>query len=76
MENEICPDLPIIIAKVNCGIFRHGVFIENGKQIDQHLPKKDCVRLVKKNEIYGCGKPFRIELLEDGTYKVSICDYI
>jgi hypothetical protein len=48
-----CPhcDSFIIISKMNCHIFRHDVFIKNGKQIDPHSTKELL--------IYGCGKPFK-----------------
>ena len=38
-----------------------------GEQIDPHLPKKHCDRLVDHGEIYGCGKPFRVEPQKDDT---------
>jgi hypothetical protein len=56
----------IIIKKINCGIFRHGVLISNGKQIDSHI---------KKKKIYGCGKPYQV-IKEGDEYKVNICEYI
>ena len=40
----------IIIKKINCGIFRHGVLISNGKQIDSHANKKICDNYIKKKE--------------------------
>ena len=72
-----CPNCSeiIIIEKINCGIFRHGTLIKTGKQINPHTIKKECDRLVKKNLIYGCGKPFKI-LIEDDKIEVTICDYI
>lgn len=39
----------IIITKINCGIFRHGVLIKTGKQIDPHANKKICDYFIKKN---------------------------
>jgi hypothetical protein len=65
----------VLIEKLNCKIFRHGVFIENGKQIDPHLPKNVCENLFNNKKIYGCGKPFKI-ILEDKKYIAVICDYI
>jgi hypothetical protein len=64
----------IIIERINCAIFRHGT-LKNGKQIDPHAPKKYCDDLFKKNLIYGCGKPFRITLVND-KFETEICDYI
>ena len=37
----------IIIAKLNCGIFRHGIYKDDGKQIDPHLCKEECEELVE-----------------------------
>jgi hypothetical protein len=65
----------IIIKKINCGIFRHGVLISNGKQIDNHANKKMCDNYIKKKKIYGCGKPYQI-IKEGDEYKVTICEYI
>ena len=65
----------IIIEKINCGIFRHGVLIESGKQIDPHANKQVCDDYITKKKIYGCGKPYQV-IEEEGKYKVIICDYI
>jgi len=69
-----CGDF-IIIMKINCGIFRHGVLIKNGKQIDPHSTKDTCNYYVREKKIYGCGKPFRIISINDKFY-TEICDYI
>lgn len=50
----------IEIEKINCGVFRCGVYKSDGKQIDPHLPQEECEKLVLDGLIYGCGKPFRI----------------
>jgi hypothetical protein len=42
-----CSDY-IIITEINCDIFRHGVFINTGKQIDPHANKKICDGYLKK----------------------------
>jgi len=65
----------IIIEQVNCGIFRHGVFIDSGKQIDPHADKQTCDSYIKNKKIYGCGKPYQL-IKEGENYKVVICDYI
>jgi len=72
-----CPhcDEYIIIEKLNCGIFRHGQFITNGEQIQPHAPKNMCDYYKSNNLIYGCGKPFRILLIEN-NFVVEICEYI
>ena len=69
-----CADY-IIIEKINCGIFRHGVFISNGKQINPHASKKTCEYYINKKKIYGCGKPYQV-IQEGEKYKVTICEYI
>jgi hypothetical protein len=57
----ICPwcDVPMIIYKENCCIFRHATY-KNGQEVDPHLSKDECDRIVRENLVYGCGKPFRI----------------
>ena len=73
----ICPHCEnyLIMKKLNCGIFRHGIFINNNKQIDPHSTKENCDNYVKNNLIYGCGKPFRI-INMDNKWIIEICDYI
>jgi len=34
-----CPNIPVIIEEINCGVFRHGVIKKTGLQIDPHLSK-------------------------------------
>ena len=79
MNNNIiiCPHCNnyIIIEKLNCGIFRHGIYKNNGKQIDPHASKEICDKLIKDNVIYGCGKPFQIIEIKN-TFEIKICDYI
>jgi len=73
-----CPycDEFILIHELNCCIFRHGYFIETGEQIDPHSSKETCEELLQSGKIYGCGKPFKIVVLEDGTWEIQKCDYI
>jgi len=73
----ICPhcDEFLIIKKLNCGIFRHGIFKHNFKQINPHLSKIECDKLFNNNLIYGCGKPFQI-LIENNIWNITKCDYI
>jgi hypothetical protein len=66
----------IIIEKVNCGIFRHGIFKSNGKQIDPHASKEKCDIYINNNKIYGCGKPYKLIKENEEIYKAIICDYI
>jgi hypothetical protein len=65
----------VIIEKINCAIFRHGIFKNNGKQIDPHTPKELCDYYIKNDMIYGCGKPFKIVTLNN-NFICEICDYI
>jgi hypothetical protein len=69
-----CQDY-IIIEKLNCKIFRHGTFIKDGIQINPHSSKDNCDNYIKNNEIYGCGKPFRIKKVNN-EWVLEICDYI
>lgn len=69
-----CKDF-VEILQINCSIFRHGVYKHNNVQINPHSPKELCDHLLKTDQIYGCGKPFR--LIYDGKeYSAIICDYI
>jgi len=72
-----CPhcDEYIIIEKINCAIFRHGVLKANGQQIDPHSPKELCEYYVKNNLIYGCGNPFKISR-SNNFFSIEICNYI
>ena len=74
----ICPHCkdPILIQELNCGIFRHGIFKQNGQQIDPHLNKETCDELLANNLIFGCGKPFQILHEPDDSFKIHICEYI
>lgn len=65
----------IIIDELNCKIFRHGVIKTTGQQINPHTSKIDCDNYIQNNLIYGCGKPFIINIINN-NYKVEICDYI
>jgi len=71
-----CPNCDefIIINKINCGIFRHGILKKNNKQINPHSSKELCDYYVRENKIYGCGKPFRV--INNNNLSSIICDYI
>ena len=88
-DNQIiyisCPHcinlLEVNISEINCAIFRHGIYKNTMKQIDPHASKEVCDDLVKKNEIYGCGKPFKMlynntYINNVGGYYTEECDYI
>jgi hypothetical protein len=59
------------IEQINCGIFRHGSFIDGGF-VPPHATKEECDQLINKGLVYGCMKPFQILT----TGEVIICDYI
>ncbi len=74
-----CPHCanPVIITKLSCGIFRHGTFKKaKGKQINPHATQSQCEMYLKKNLIFGCGKPFRVVKTETGEYVGETCGYI
>ncbi len=71
----------INISQINCTIFRHGIYKKNMTQIHPHASKDFCDNLVKYNEIYGCGKPFKLFYNRNPTNNVvrfyaEICDYV
>lgn len=63
------------ILAMNCGIFRHGEFKNTHQQLNPHAPESFCREVVEKDLIYGCGKPFRVEIVNN-EYIATICDYI
>jgi hypothetical protein len=67
-----CPhcNITIFVEALNCRIFRCGILKLNGTQIDPHLNQNGCERL--SGLIYGCGKPFRIDICGNPVP----CDYI
>jgi hypothetical protein len=84
MSNKIinliidCPHCkcPVEIIQLNCCIFRHGIIRKTGNQIPPHSSKEVCEQYIQNEEIYGCGKPFRIITNENNEYVAIICDYI
>jgi len=74
----VCPycEKPILIEKLNCCIFRHGILKQNGKQINPHASKELCDYYVTKALIFGCGKPFQIIRNECNELVAVVCDYI
>ena len=59
-----CPhcNTTILVEAMNCRIFRCGMYKSNGAQIDPHLDQINCERLYNDRLIYGCGKPFRVDM--------------
>lgn len=78
----ICPHCndPVLISKIRCGVFRHGSYKNTNKPINAHTNKQKCDELIRNNKIYGCGKPFRLNVIqnenESPTIEVQVCDYI
>jgi len=68
----------IIVYKndINCKIFRCGYYKDNYIQIDPHLPKNECDKLVSQDLIFGCAKPFKLSSLDNNVYIVEKCEYI
>ena len=74
-----CPHCSCLIEilQINCAIFRHGVYKNNNIQIDPHLDKISCDKLIDLNLIHGCGKPFKIIYDNDkNIWNAIVCDYI
>ncbi len=78
-----CPHcfMKIMVYKkdFNSKIFRHGIYKNTGKQIDSHMKKEMCDKLVNENKIYGCGKPYKLNVIKSDNselYFTEICDYI
>ena len=61
--------------ELNCKIFRHGMYKNNGKQMDPHLSKQLCDEAIENDLIHGCGKPFRVTGSGDDLITEK-CDYI
>ena len=72
-----CPHCKITIEvlELNCQIFRCGVYKGTLEQINPHMLKTECDRLLEGDLIYGCGRPFRVDN-NDNELVSSICDYI
>lgn len=80
-----CPHCnePVLIEQLNCRIFRHGQFKSDFKQVNPHLSKDACLRLLEEDKVNGCMGPFKvIDAIEekDGKremiWKAIVCDYI
>jgi hypothetical protein len=78
-----CPHCDILIqvleSETACCIFRHGVYKSTNQQINPHMPKVECDRLVEQDEVIGCAKPFMIMRGDNvgmGAVYVKVCDYI
>lgn len=56
-----------------CNVFRHGVLKSDYSQISPHLSKAECDELKRRDLIFGCGKPFTLNLKKN---RVEKCGYI
>ena len=65
----------LIPDEINCAIYRHGMYKDSLQQIDPHMKKVECDRLVAKGLIYGCGKPFKLKM-NMGKLFLEKCGYI
>lgn len=63
------------VEQLNCQIFRHGILKSSGQQMNPHTSKEECDLLAEREDIHGCGKPFRV-VLENDKYIAIVCDYI
>jgi hypothetical protein len=61
---------------VKCGIFRHGHFKKNGKQIPPHASKALCDQWSENDLMWGCGKPFQLRKDDDGRFFATQCGYV
>ena len=73
-----CPHCTLFIQilkkQFNCKIFRHGIYKKNYRQIDPHMPKFLCDELKACDLIYGCGKPYKLQFINN-EWKAMVCDY-
>ena len=72
----VCPhcETPVLIQKLNCCIFRHGVYAHNMQQIHPHMPENECKQLIQEQKILGCGMPFRV-VFQNNSYSAEACDF-
>ena len=72
----VCPyceeHILILKADINCGIFRHGVFKTSMESIPPHSSKQDIDTWLQEAKMFGCGQPFRLDVLG----KISKCGFI
>jgi hypothetical protein len=70
-----CQDyFEVLIQEINCSIFRHARF-KNGNEVNPHSKKEKLDEWIKRDLIYGCGKPFRIVFL-DNQFGTEVCEYL
>lgn len=75
MQCPHCQDY-VLIAAINCQIFRHAFIAATGEQLPPHTSQSECERLFQGGALFGCGKPFRIVKNEHNELCTVICGYI
>lgn len=72
-----CNDpLEVEIRDLQCGIFRHAWYKQNGVQVPPHATRQFCEKLVDMDLIIGCGKPFEIQRVDRHNLCALACEYI
>lgn len=62
--------------EINCKIFRHAAYKMTLTSINPHAKKEECDTLVSSGLVYGCAKPFMLNIDQNGTFSVVECGYI
>ena len=65
----------VFVEQINCGIFRHASLKANLSQVNHHMGKEELDKLIEDDIIWGCGKPFKVDIIDKG-FNVYECDYI
>ena len=66
-----CPHCSIMIeiTALNCGIFRCGIYKDNGQQINSHMNKEECDKIIKLkvykllNEMLEIGRHHNVSVI-------------
>lgn len=61
-------------AEVACGIFRHGIMLENLEPMNPHADQATCESLVAEQKVRGCAKPFQL-ITATQPAQVRVCSY-
>ena len=73
-----CPhcssEIAVHIKDLNCQIFRHAIFKDTYRQVDPHLCKEECDKLVRDDKVFGCCLPFEISRQHKGLIALK-CTY-
>lgn len=82
MESDFCyftcphcgGEIQVMRQEINCQIFRHAVFKDSMTQINPHASQEECKVLIENQNIYGCGKPFRL-VFEHESWAITTCGF-